>query len=512
MSRAIPKGLSIWRLGAINAVVAGLEIAACVAFTYIPPLLLKVGFSETQMSIILGVAPFLALFTVPVLGRWSDSCTSRFGRRRPFILGMSVVLIFSLLLLCVGQTIEVTSSSKPMRMLILSVGVIFLDYASQAAINPCEALVSDIMVGQVGEEVGFTVYSAMLSVGACIGYLVAALDWDTIGVKVGTKEQTAFLLVLFTFLFCLITTLFTAQEQRFVRVEERLLPSHAETTSDAGYESEDERQVRGGWTRTSTYTPPRHIFNLKRCSMAKLLTTPSKLFISGMCLPLKLYQSSSSVPLVLRDLFIADLASWVGIMSHSMFYTDFVATAVYGGQPDAPPGSLYDLLFDEGVRMGSWGLLLHSVTACIYAMFIQEKVTERFGLKRSYQIGLAFFALSMAVTVLNTSSITTLNMAAALSGVGYSVITTVPNHLVTMYHEDPVLYFGADAGKNGLGADLAILDSSYYLSQIWLSLVMGRLVELTGYTHYYIIVACISGVAATFAANKVVFTAKDIAP
>ena len=75
--------LTVPRLLAINAVVAGLEIAACVAFTFIPPLLLKVinlfldfvrhslkllflqaGFTETNMSIILGVAPFLALFTV----------------------------------------------------------------------------------------------------------------------------------------------------------------------------------------------------------------------------------------------------------------------------------------------------------------------------------------------------------------------------------------------------------------------------------------------------------------
>ena len=46
---------------------------------------------------------------------------------------------------------------------------------------------------------------------------------------------------------------------------------------------------------------------------------------------------------------MTDLTSWVAIMAHGMFYTDFVATAVYGGQPDAAPGSVYDLLFDEGV-------------------------------------------------------------------------------------------------------------------------------------------------------------------
>ena len=153
-------------------------------------------------------------------------------------------------------------------------------------------------------------------------------------------------------------------------------------------------------------------------------------------------------------------------MAHGMFYTDFVATAVYGGQPDAPAGSVYDLLFDEGVRMGSWGLLLHSITACLYAVFFQEYVTKMIGLKRSYQLGLGIFSLSMAVTVLNTSSLSSLNLAAAASGAGYAVITTIPNALVTMYHEDPSLYYGTEAGKGGVGEDIAILDSGYYLSQV----------------------------------------------
>ena len=55
---------------------------------------------------------------------------------------------------------------------------------------------------------------------------------------------------------------------------------------------------------------------------------------------------------------------------------------------------------------------------------------------------------------------------AAASGAGYAVITTIPNILVTMYHEDPGLYYGAEAGKAGVGEDIAILDSGYYLSQV----------------------------------------------
>ena len=44
---------------------------------------------------------------------------------------------------------------------------------------------------------------------------------------------------------------------------------------------------------------------------------------------------------------------------------EFAAVVVYGGRPDAPTGSLSDSLFDEGVRMGSWGLLLHSITGSV---------------------------------------------------------------------------------------------------------------------------------------------------
>ena len=183
-------------------------------------------------------------------------------------------------------------------------------------------------------------------------------------------------------------------------------------------------------------------------------------------MPLDFYRTISGAPPILQTLFWTDLASWVAIMAHGMFYTDFVATAVYGGQPDAPTGSVYDLLFDEGVRMGSWGLLLHSITACLYAVFFQDYVTKMVGLKRSYQLGLGIFSVSMAVTVLNTSSLTSLNLAAAASGAGYAVITTIPNALVTMYHEDPTRYYGPEAGKAGVGEDIAILDSGYYLSQV----------------------------------------------
>ena len=59
---------------------------------------------------------------------------------------------------------------------------------------------------------------------------------------------------------------------------------------------------------------------------------------------------------------MAELFSWTGFMCHNMFFTDFVGQYVYRGLPDAGENTPQAHLYDEGVRMGSWGLFLHSTT------------------------------------------------------------------------------------------------------------------------------------------------------
>ena len=46
----------------VNAVTSGLEIVSSVVFTIVPPMLLKLGFSETQMSMLFGVGKFISMF------------------------------------------------------------------------------------------------------------------------------------------------------------------------------------------------------------------------------------------------------------------------------------------------------------------------------------------------------------------------------------------------------------------------------------------------------------------
>ena len=49
---------ALLRILGINAMVCGVEIVSSAGFTFIPPLLLKAGFSETTMTIILGIGKY----------------------------------------------------------------------------------------------------------------------------------------------------------------------------------------------------------------------------------------------------------------------------------------------------------------------------------------------------------------------------------------------------------------------------------------------------------------------
>ena len=73
--------------------------------------------------------------------------------------------------------------------------------------------------------------------------------------------------------------------------------------------------------------------------------------------------------------------------------------------------------------------------------------------------GLLTFALSMLLTAL-IPNVTVLNICAALSGIGFAVITTIPNTLVTLYHRHPETFFyDRKEMVAGYGEDIAILDS-----------------------------------------------------
>ncbi|WP_344805003.1 MFS transporter [Microlunatus ginsengisoli] len=61
--------------------------------------------ATTAQGLVLGLGAFAALIANPVFGRLSDRTTSRFGRRRPWMVGGSIVLAIFLLVIAVANSV-----------------------------------------------------------------------------------------------------------------------------------------------------------------------------------------------------------------------------------------------------------------------------------------------------------------------------------------------------------------------------------------------------------------------
>jgi solute carrier family 45 protein 1/2/4 len=83
----------------------GIEFAYSAETAFVTPILLGIGVSHKNMTMVWGLSPVFGFILSPILGTLSDRCRSSLGRRRPFIIGLSVLLFLGLLLVPYGENV-----------------------------------------------------------------------------------------------------------------------------------------------------------------------------------------------------------------------------------------------------------------------------------------------------------------------------------------------------------------------------------------------------------------------
>lgn len=552
----VQRKLSMYQIFLLNAVVCGVEICACAGFTFIPPLLLKSGYTEENMSIILGIGPMLGFFIVPLIGRASDKCQSKLGRRRPFILGLSFLLILALLTVPYSDRLcylifGTGPLGKSVAVLLLTIGAVMLDFASQSCLTPCEALLSDASKDTDQHERVFIIYSLMASLGGIIGYLITAIDWNAtmLGAIFKTQERTVFSILTALFTLLLFATMFAAKEKPSLQgeqsdedeenVQKSLLEINS-TKAESIYKCTSENGCVLGLSLKQEPTPAlQHASLATQRNRSPSNLSPSRTCCRSLqtcrpvCIILNVFKliwvnvyaklpytikKLFHIPYVLRKLSLVHFCSWTAVMGFNLFFTDFVGNAVFQGNPKAPEDSFLRNRFDEGVRMGSWGLLLHCITSAFYSLFV-EKLVARYGCKLTYFLGMMSFSLAMFGMVVFPNPMIVILMA-SVTGFAYATLTTIPFILVSKYHSEKEIYFFDDIPKmssgtsnlpvRGIATDMATLDSAYFLSQVTLSGLMGYVVYMTGSQLSYMATAGVMGILAVYCIQNVVTCKQDI--
>ncbi len=77
----------------------GIQLFWSVEQSYGSPYLLSLGLSKSTMAMVFVAGPLSGLIVQPLIGVLADGCTSRWGRRRPYMMGGVLICISAMLLL-----------------------------------------------------------------------------------------------------------------------------------------------------------------------------------------------------------------------------------------------------------------------------------------------------------------------------------------------------------------------------------------------------------------------------
>ena len=460
----------------LSLAVCGIEFCYAAETAFVTPTLLKIGVPVLFMSLIWGVSPLLGLFLVPVLGSLSDRCSLKLGRRRPFIILLSVGIVAGLLLVPNGQTIgrkldppcswETAASAspgpygndstthhipttsdhasatteaatitppaactQPWSILFTVIGVVLLDFSCDACQSPCRAYLLDASIPE-DHSAGLSTFTIMAGLGGSLGYVMGGFNWEatSFGSSLGGHVRVVFTAVLIIYIVCVSMTLMSFKEVPLCQLniaKEDLQPSsrrksHRKYKKFTNELSVDEETAIDGCVDqqygalkklTNNNTDDQRMetsFNKHPVSSSALDVDDDGLNVLNNVrqqtesentaesvavgefdetasihlaaeVSLKSYlRSIIYMPRSLVILCVTNLFCWMSLVCYSLYFTDFVGQAVYGGDPAAAPNSSAHARYDDGVRLGSLGMAAYSVSCSVYSLNI-ERLVKTFG-------------------------------------------------------------------------------------------------------------------------------------
>jgi len=98
-----PGKQAVGRLVMHSMAMFGREFCYAVEAAFVTPVLLSVGLPKNLYSLVWLISPVLGFVLQPVVGSASDHCTCSWGRRRPYILGLGIVMLLGMTLYLNGD-------------------------------------------------------------------------------------------------------------------------------------------------------------------------------------------------------------------------------------------------------------------------------------------------------------------------------------------------------------------------------------------------------------------------
>ncbi|KAK7059712.1 MFS general substrate transporter [Favolaschia claudopus] len=163
----------------------GVQILWSVEMSYASPYLLSLGLTTSHVALVFIAGPLSGLLVQPLVGAYADANTSRWGRRRPYILGGCVVSVVGMLLLgytraVAGWLFARDGHAHSVLTVVLAILAIFLiDFSINAVQAVDRALLVDTLP-PAQQAAGNASAALMLGFGSVVGFFVGNLPLRTL--------------------------------------------------------------------------------------------------------------------------------------------------------------------------------------------------------------------------------------------------------------------------------------------------------------------------------------------
>lgn len=125
-----------WKIIMVAAIAAGIQFGWALQLSLLTPYVQLLGIPHKWAAFIWLCGPVSGMLVQPVVGYYSDNCSSRFGRRRPFIAAGSALVTIAVFLIGFAADLGHSSgdplgnSPKPRAIAVFVVGFWVLDVAN----------------------------------------------------------------------------------------------------------------------------------------------------------------------------------------------------------------------------------------------------------------------------------------------------------------------------------------------------------------------------------------------
>ncbi|XP_044474488.1 sucrose transport protein SUC2-like [Mangifera indica] len=484
-----PSSQSYKKIVMVASIASGVQFGWALQLSLLTPYVQLLGIPHKWASLIWLCGPVSGMLVQPIVGFHSDTCTSRFGRRRPFIAAGGILVAIAVFLIGFAADLghlfgdSMTREIKPRAIAIFVLGFWILDVANNTLQGPCRAFLADLSGNSYKKtRAANYFFSFFMAVGNVLGF--AAGSYTRLYHMfpfTKTKSCDSYCANLKTCFILSITLLLTL------------------TTASLSY-------VRDSpWSRENAGN--------KGSGEEKVGEESSKVPFFG-----EIFGALKGLQKPMRILLLVTALNWIAWFPFLLFDTDWMGREVYGGNSKGNAEELR--MYNAGVRAGALGLMLNAVVLGLTSLGVEFLARAVGGVKRLWGIVNFLLAFCLAMTLLitklaesNRREVAAANSAAtghilpppvgvkvgalaifAVMGIPQAVTFSVPFALASIFSK---------SSTAGQGLSLGVLNLAIVIPQMLVSVIGGPFDALFGGGN---IPAFIAGAVAAAASGIVALT------